>query len=133
MKCQKCGRNEVNFHYSSAVNGHVTQMHLCSQCASQSGYNVGQMFGNMFTLSDVFPLQSLMAIPVLQLETRHPFTEQQCTCNGCGTLTPDVKNIEVDEKLLQKRELNKQMRIAAENEEFEKAAEIRDKLKKLES
>jgi len=91
------------------------------------------MFGNMFTLSDVFPLQSLMAIPVLQLETRHPFTEQQCTCNGCGTLTPDVKNIEVDEKLLQKRELNKQMRIAAENEEFEKAAEIRDKLKKLES
>jgi len=133
MKCQKCGRNEVNFHYSSNENGHVTQMHLCSQCATDSGYNIEQMFGDMFT--GMFPMRSLMAIPMIQIG--HGFTPGlqtrktvPCKC-GCETHAADVKNIEVDEKLKERRELNMQMRIAAQNEEFEKAAEIRDKLKAL--
>jgi len=126
MKCQKCGRNEVNFHYSSNENGHVTQMHLCSQCATESGYNIDQLFGNMFT--GMFLMPGL--IPVLTGRQTKP--EALCKC-GCAALTPDVKDIEVNEKLKERRELNKQMRIAAQNEEFEKAAEIRDRLKELET
>ena len=146
MKCQKCGRNEVNFHYTTNVNGHVTQTHMCSECANESGYNIEQMFGDMFT--GMFPMQKRMAslmpmaIPVLQIDAGFPFTAQpriktqnpgseakQCTC-GCGTV---AQNIEVDEKLKQRRELNAQMRIAAENEDFEKAAELRDKIKELDN
>jgi len=44
MKCQNCGRNEVNFHYSSNINGCVTETSLCSECAAQEGYDIGSMF-----------------------------------------------------------------------------------------
>ncbi|MCL2627344.1 MAG: UvrB/UvrC motif-containing protein [Oscillospiraceae bacterium] len=137
MKCQKCGRNEVNFHYTSDVNGQVTQMHLCSDCAEQSGYNIDQMFGDMFT--GMFPMRKQssflpFAIPVLQIGSGFAparQTEHTCKC-GCS---PNVSQteVEVDEKLKQRRELNQQMRIAAENEDFEKAAELRDKIKELEA
>ena len=148
MKCQKCGKNEVNFHYSSNVNGCVTQTQLCSECAAESGYDIGRMFdfGNIF--DGLFPIRGLsdgfvpMAIPMMRTSTVFPFTMQPligmidntgtCGC-GCGETTPKEKNIEVDEKMTKRRELNMQMRTAVENEEFEKAAELRDKIKELEA
>jgi len=141
MKCQKCGRNEVNFHYTSDVNGQVTQMHLCSVCASESGYDIENMFTDMFT--GMFPMRNLMAIPVMQIGTGMPFATQlqttrvnpvaqPCKC-GCGVVAPDAAGIEVDEKMKKRRELNKQMRTAAQNEEFEEAARLRDKLKELDA
>ena len=33
MRCDRCGRNEATFYYKSNINGKVTQIHLCPQCA----------------------------------------------------------------------------------------------------
>jgi len=54
---------------------------------------------------------------------------------GCGQNVSEngVPNVEVDEEMKKRRELNAQMRIAVENEEFEKAAVLRDKIKELEA
>ena len=41
MKCEHCGKNEATFFYKSSVNGHVTQVHLCQDCAQAMGYTVG--------------------------------------------------------------------------------------------
>jgi len=172
MKCQKCGRNEVNFHYSSNVNGNVTEKHLCSSCAEESGYDMGRMFDQMADFGGLFegmlPMRSgisgfiplalpaietdamtpLMVadsrLPYIQANVMFPFTLQRrpgnieqdnsCSC-GCGqnrTKGKDV-GVEVDKEMSMRRELNKQMRIAVENEEFEKAAELRDKIKELET
>ena len=38
MKCEHCGKNEATFFYKSSVNGHVTQVHLCQDCARAMGY-----------------------------------------------------------------------------------------------
>ena len=38
MKCEHCGRNEATFFYKSSVNGRVTQVHLCQDCARRMGY-----------------------------------------------------------------------------------------------
>ncbi len=38
MKCEHCGKNEATFFYKSSVNGHVTQVHLCQDCAQAMGY-----------------------------------------------------------------------------------------------
>ena len=159
MKCQKCGKNEVNFHYSSNVNGCVTETHLCTSCAAESGYNLGRMFdlNSIFghdTFSDLmFPMRGIsgllpVAVPVIQPSTMSPgqlfdlLTTQPgmsrisrgtpCKC-GCGKTTVENASIEVDEEMSKRRELNAQMRIAVENEEFEKAAELRDKIKELEA
>ena len=171
MKCQKCGKNEVNFHYSSNINGCVTETHLCSQCAQESGYDMGRMFDRGFifgqglnTNPDQYNLDSIfdrshladfmlpmrgrvgdfmpMAIPVMQPNVMLPFAfkrrpdilehENTCSC-GCGKSAAMGDNNEVDEEMSKRRELNMQMRAAVEKEDFEKAAELRDKIKELES
>jgi len=61
MKCQECGKNEVNFHYSSNVNGCVTETHLCSDCAAKSGYDLEQIidFGQVFDIGQSLGLGSI--------------------------------------------------------------------------
>jgi len=170
MKCQKCGRNEVNFHYSSNVNGNVTEQHLCSSCAEEAGYDMrrmfdqtvdfGGLFGGMLPMSSGVSGFMPLALPAIETDTITPFMaadsrfpfiqanvmfpftlqhrpgimEQDNSCNcGCGQNKTKGKDVEVDKEMSMRRELNKQMRIAVENEEFEKAAELRDKIKELES
>jgi len=161
MKCQKCGSDEVSFHYSKNVNGCVTETHLCSQCAEESGFDIEKMFDQEhFTsldqsqfislsdlLSEFFPIRGVggfvpLAIPMKQSNTVlpysvHPLTGMpqqgnRCDC-GCGQARKSDINVEVDEEMKTRRELNAQMRAAVANEEFEKAAELRDKIKELEN
>ena len=194
MKCQECGKNEVNFHYSSNVNGCVTETNLCSDCAAKSGYDLeqiidaGQVFdigqslglGNIFGGSNppglfppgmippgLFPVQSgiggftPVTIPVMRANALFPFTLQpymgmdasplrasplhasnmrnanavhqqdgKCDC-GCGKSVSGEKKGEINEEMSRKRVLNMQMRAAIEKEDFEKAAELRDKIREL--
>jgi len=148
MKCQNCGKSEVNFHYSSNVNGCVTETHLCSECAAKAGYDMGEMldFGSIF--DRVFPMQTgisgflPMLLPVFEANAMTPFTiqphvgntgqESTCECD-CGKTGQCQTNVEIDEEMSKRRELNMQMQVAVENEEFEKAAELRDKIRELEA
>ena len=38
MKCERCGKNEATFYYKSSINGKVTELHLCPECAEALGY-----------------------------------------------------------------------------------------------
>ena len=147
MKCQKCGSSEVSFHHAKNVNGCVTETHLCSKCAEESGYDIEKMFelGDIF--EGMFSMQGLggfmpMAIPVLNASAMFPIkmhsipgridqgTSQGCECGGSSA---KQTNITIDEEMKMRRELNAEMRAAVASEEFEKAAELRDKIKALES
>ena len=149
MKCQNCNQNEVNFFYSSNVNGAVTQTSLCSMCASDAGYDMVNLFdvSNMF--GDFMPMfgraafmPSLMprlaphgavGYPQLAMARRGMPTSENPEC-GCRTGAENQcadKTEEIDDKMAQRRELNMQMRAAVEKEEFEKAAQLRDKIKEL--
>ena len=146
MKCQKCGKNEVNFHYASNVNGSVTETYLCSVCASESGYDIGQIFDSMFPIRGVSGFMP-MTIPMMQTYAQLPFIMKpgmgigmtpvhgqadSCAC-GCTKSAPGEMDVEVDEKMIKRRELNMQMRAAVEKEDFETAAKLRDKIKELEA
>ncbi|HZJ77487.1 MAG TPA: UvrB/UvrC motif-containing protein [Clostridia bacterium] len=53
MLCQNCRGNEATTHIKRIVNGDMAEMHLCSSCASQLGYD--HMFSGFgFDLSDFF-------------------------------------------------------------------------------
>ena len=41
MKCERCGQREATFYYQSNINGRVTQVHLCPECAAELGYTRG--------------------------------------------------------------------------------------------
>ena len=116
MKCQKCGKNEVNFHYSSNINGCITETRLCSFCAAEEGYDVRQMFDMESVFNGMFPVLGGIGgfIPTILPVTR---TET---------------NVKVDDEMRERRELNVQMRAAVENEDYEKAAGLRDKIRELE-
>ena len=154
MRCQRCGNGEVCLHYSSNINGCVTDTYLCSKCAAESGCDIGQMFAGGNIMED---LQRLfggiggiggfmqMAIPATHQNSMLPFSVyqgggmmEQSSCCECGNEEDEYKEsnevrkpCEVDMNLLEQRELNVQLRLAIENEEYEKAAEIRDRIKEL--
>jgi len=153
MKCQKCGNNEVNFSYSSNVNGNKTEMNLCSKCATESGYDfekifnnehsvgVGEMFERMFAMPGRNNGMMPMAIPMIPAGTMFPFIvrptggmiEQRNSHScGCGNHAAQSQDVQVDEDMKMRRELNAQLREAVANEEFEKAAVLRDKIKGFE-
>lgn len=149
MKCQKCGKEEVSFHYSSNINGVVTESKLCSQCASQAGYDFGHMFNrnalDWFTsLSDtesvygMLPFRMLtpgfaLAFPFLtRQDPRTLLNRDNCSCEKLP-MDPPAK--EIDEEMKNRREINalrEQMRIAAQGDDFEKAIELREKIKEME-
>ena len=150
MKCQNCGKSEVSFHYSSNINGCLTEKYLCSECAASLGYNMEteRMFNFVNAFEGFFPdlngrgvmlpaFSPVIAygIPVSiapQMQIKANPCAGDC-CAGCGESLQDNQTAATDELLTKRRELNAQMHIAVENEEFEKAAELRDKLKELEN
>ena len=148
MKCQNCGKNEINFHYSSNVNGCVTETYLCSECAAKSGYDFERMFNtdsifNNFFPADIRRAARLLPIPVFGFMS--PFVAWQqpglpaqgCGCDAsCETAEKETAPAQVDEEMQKRREINairEQMRLAAEKEDFEKAAELRDRIRQLEA
>jgi len=103
-------------------------------------------FGNLF--DGMFPMRGLggqggfmpLVIPMIGSSSMFPFTTQpptgktlQSASNGCGCGSAGNVNVEVDEEMRLRRELNAQLRAAVANEEYEKAAVLRDEIKALES
>ena len=149
MKCQMCGNKEANFHCSTNINGCVTETNLCGECAVKSGYDFNKMTNFRNAKSPLLslgvrggfvPVQMIppgMGLPV-QFVVRpqisgHPAQEVCDCCNHSAHTQPEsTERSEIDEAMMKRRELYMQMRKAAENEDFEKAAQLRDEIKELE-
>ena len=150
MKCENCGKNEVAFVYQSNVNGHVTEKHLCSECAEKLGYTQRfaaqsqQMMQNFFGggfLEDFFtPHYSLLDRMSRMLED--PFDDFFTDMPALGAPAGQTQQQEdlVDQKeqdrFSQERKLNAlrmELRRAIQQENFERAAELRDEIHALEA
>lgn len=146
MKCDRCGRNEATFYYKSNINGKVTQVHLCPQCAEELGYTdsfrsagmTGGLFGDFFSrpfgmlepLLGGFGSRLLTEFPepvdVLgQARETAPAQEEG------GDLLPKDQQDELT-KQRKRNALQTQLNLAVEEERFEEAAKLRDELKALE-
>ena len=146
MKCEHCGKNEATFFYKISVNGHVTQVHLCQDCARAMGYT-SSLRRSMRPMS-LFGDDDFFSRPFSMLE---PFLE------GFGTrmLTefpepgrPEAVEVQVPEESAglvdkaqqdslrsqrQRNALEQQLKTAVESENYEEAARIRDQLRSLPS
>ena len=161
MKCEKCKEKEATFYYSCNLNGEKTEKHLCADCAREEGfgealhYRPASMLDDMF--DDVFggffdgffaprrslfsafdsfgsPLRAMMApaLPRIRIVVDEPKTETER-----APLSETEQKIPADagEEVKSRREiaaLRHQLREAVKAEDFEKAIELRDKLKELE-
>ena len=155
MKCENCGKNEVTFMYQSNINGKVTEKHLCSECAEKLGYTqklaarsqrMMQGFGNLFggSLFDDFfaPVPSLMG-RMLEDPFDDFFADMPALC--AAPAQQEVQTSQKQEDLVGQedrnwfscqRKLNAlrvEMKKAVHQENFERAAELRDEIRKLEA
>lgn len=57
MLCMNCKKNKATFYYNQNINGNVSETALCSECAGKLGYNVipdtfsFNPFGSLFGMS----------------------------------------------------------------------------------
>ena len=154
MKGENCGKNEVTFVYQSNINGHVEEKHLCSECAEKLGYTQrinahsqrmmqnffgrGSLFGSSF-FNDFFS-PSLMG---RMLED--PFDDFFADMPALSAAPARQQETKKEEDLVEKEEqsrfsylrqlnaLKVEMKKAVHQENFERAAELRDQIHKLEA
>ena len=160
MKCENCGKNEVTFIYQSNINGKVTEKHLCSECAEKLGYTQkiaarnrsmmqsffgGSLLGNGFFDDFFSPMPSLMGrsgwlledpfddffaeMPALSAAPVQQQEEQQKQQN-------DLVGKEEQSRfayMRQENALKLEMKKAVHQENFERAAQLRDQIHQLEA
>lgn len=154
MKCENCGKNEVTFVYQSNINGHVEEKHLCSDCAEKLGYSrriaaqsqrmMQNFFGGGFFEDFFSPVPSLLGRMDRLLE--NPFDDFFSDMPALGAAPArqeeapkreeDLVGREEQGRFARLRQLNAlklEMKKAVRQENFERAAELRDQIKALEA
>jgi len=149
MKCNKCGNNNATFHYKANINGQTTEVHLCPECAEMAGFTADKLFGagmfgsgmfdsmfsdfnraffapvsrGFFTDFDRFMIP-VMTLPRLEMVVQND-----------DKIEKEKVPAAPDAEMSRRRELNalrEQLSCAVKAEEFEKAAELRDKIREFE-
>lgn len=149
MKCEHCGKNEVNFVYQSNVNGHVEQARLCGACAEKLGYTQAvaaqrnRMLQNFFGggLLDGFfsPRPSLPGSSFFGEDIFDDFFRQMPALGAPeqpqGVQEKPLVEEKEQSRFAKMRHLNAlrlEQKVAVLREDFEKAAQIRDQIRELE-
>jgi protein arginine kinase activator len=158
MLCNECGKNVANIHLTRIINGQKIEENLCETCAKKyKGLNypftLQNIMSGFLTDHQKPESQSSLSCPECHM-TYDDFRKYgKFGCSHCyhtfkDRLAPLIRNIhghenhigktpgnivdgiKIDGKLDQLRD---QLRKAIEMEEYEKAAEIRDKIKDIET
>jgi protein arginine kinase activator len=159
MVCDICNEKEASVHLTEIINGKVTELHLCEECAKKKGTQMEQHFG----ISDLLAGLADIGSP---LEVKEDLGLKCVNCNmsygdfkktgrfGCSEcysafkkhIPALLKRIHGANKYVgdipktgkfkfvgsELQQLRKALQLAIDKEDYEKAAEIRDNIKKLE-
>jgi len=151
-----CAKKEATFHYRSNENGHVTEKHLCRECAEKSGFiskesfdifqpfgmldnffdetgegMLGGLLGSMMSASPVTSAKEASVCPDCGMRFSDFLHSGKLGCHSCystfgSLLEPTVKRIHGNVRHNGKYPDGRQEHIAKEN----KLKELKDKLAK---
>ena len=177
MKCENCGENEANIHYTQMINGVKEEWNLCSECAEEL---------NFYDIDYSLPIDFSSFFGEF-VEQNHSdllkdYVQKQTHCNKCGMTLEEfseigkfgcdncyevfhnqinqlLKNIygtdnhigrktisnykqekveneetkiKLEENINKIEKLKRELKQAIKIEDYEKAAVIRDEIKKIE-
>ena len=154
--CDRCGKNPATIHVSTTVNGKVTEENLCSECARESGVwkdpfmSFAQMMAGM-TGETVRPQKtntlrcSKCGYDFSRFRETGLLGCPQCYEDFREYLNPMIRRIHGSLTHLGERpgqvisdpvstrinELQRQLTEAVQNEEYEKAVELRDEIRAI--
>lgn len=162
MICQECGQRQATVHLTKIINNHKTEMHLCEECARQRedfiqipAFSVNDLLAGFMDLghsqlSYEKPASSKCAacgMDYNQFKKVGRLGCQECYQYFGNELNPVLRRIQgniqhagkvpqrTGSGLLKKKQITQwksELKRAVELEAFERAAELRDKIKELE-
>ncbi|MFH1313575.1 MAG: UvrB/UvrC motif-containing protein [Candidatus Eisenbacteria bacterium] len=158
MLCDNCGKDPAKIHYKEVKDNEVTEFHLCEKCAMEKGIQVPHK-KQPFSISNIFAGMAEEAVSGLEsckgcgLSYKEFRDTGRLGCSECyqafrEQLKPLLRRIHgsnahigksprmsqgVYEKRREIEDLKVQLGLAIETEDFEKAAELRDRIKELET
>ena len=155
MKCSNCGKNNANITYKQNINGEVINLNLCESCAHKLG--IFNSFDDVFSPM-ILDLDYILPEEVKCKKCGYTLSKYKSTglfgCDECyNTFKKDIdsmllriqgknRHIPSKSKLSEAKnkkensELDKlkdELKELIEQEKFEDAAVIRDKIKELEN
>jgi protein arginine kinase activator len=161
MLCMKCKKNEASYYYKQNINGRITETALCEECAGELGKNVMadtlsiNPFGGLFGLTTP-PRRTADTVKRCTLcgsgfgdlvksgkigcaKCYEVFADElsatvaklhgQATHTGRAPLEHRAKNERRDHE----KQLRGELKKAIDAQNFERAAVLRDELKKLDA
>lgn len=160
MLCDICGKNPATVHLTEIIDDKMTELHLCEQCAQEKGAQMEQHFGLADLLAGLADFGSAVTAPE-ELKIKCPNCAmtyedfKKIGRLGCGDcyysfkkyLAPLLKRIHGSNQHVGKSPSRKvkgvkirnelqllkdKLQKAIQEEAFEEAAKIRDKIKILE-
>lgn len=156
MLCEKCGKAAATCHYTTNVNGKVTEKHLCAQCAKAEQFSTAQdafadLLGNFFYGSSLPRVRSVC--PLCGTSFGEIARSGKVGCAECyktfaSELAPTLRRLYGDARHTGKipstaaadvrrkhrlADAKAELAAAIDAQEFEKAAALRDEIRELES
>ena len=162
MNCEKCKKNHATYHLTAKENGVMREAHLCEECARQAGVNlkfnfsISDILGNLLDVKPATPSSPSKASQLRCPECGITYSEFKSKARlGCahdyevfrtelvrllekihGATTHAGKTPQtVDSQIRKENELmrlKRDLESVVKSEDFEKAAQIRDRIRTLE-
>ena len=162
MVCQNCERSEATTHIKRVVNGETAETHLCADCAAHLGYgdffsgfglNLGEILGGILDNGLTEQKQAkTVRCPKCGCSFEDIVRDGKLGCAQCYStfydkLLPSLQRIhgriEHDGKISESagestkkkdplEQLREELNAAIEEQNFEQAAKLRDKIKEME-
>ena len=146
MLCDKCKQREANVHIKQSINGVTTERNLCEVCAREeeglmNAFSMDGLFNDLFATSLMKRGRGRLA-SMFDIMPQLPQTaNERYNAEFTGVEQPYVSGIELPEinlaphgkektQKVEENDLKAQLAQAIKEENYEKAAEIRDKMKK---
>lgn len=159
MLCDRCGQNEASMHFINVENGVANEVHLCNECAAQTG-NMPDAFSLKDWFSSFLPPQQRAqkvcrrcGSSLADIQKSGFAGCQQCYTDLYDEMLPMLSAIhgatehvgsgpknrlkehtqESPQELNEIETLREQLTVAVSDENYEQAAELRDQIKQLET
>lgn len=157
--CQSCEKNNATIHFTKIVNGHVVEKHLCESCAKENNelnfdlpFSIHKLFtGLLSPTEEEQQMVKDLTCPKCKLTYKKFLDIGKFGCGECyQTFREDIKpllkgihghiehrgKVPRDYKIvvLQRKEiedLRLELQASIEKEDFERAAFLRDEIKRL--
>lgn len=159
MMCQNCNKNTATTFIQRTVNGKTATLHLCGECAAKqgvslwNGFDLGDFWGHLFAEPTARATAESMRCEGCGHSFREIASSGRAGCPSCYTtfyerLLPSIERIHGKARHMGKtpsgagaeirrerelEELKQQLNDSVAKQEYEVCAELRDRIRQLES